>query len=370
MKIHPPKKILILGVGRQGHIIARTLHKTGYNVEVWDANAKSFKNLPEGIKKKKRDFRKFKADFSRFNLIVDALPSFLGIEAMETGIQKKASVVSISFTEEIPLFLDKKAKNNGVIVIPDAGLAPGISNILAGFGYSSLKGADTLIIKVGGIPLHPEPPFNYEITWSPEDLIDEYMRVARIKRNGKTVKVPAVSDTKKESINNYKNLESFITDGLRTLLYTLPIKNMEERTIRYQGHSEIIKILKSLGLFDDKPIVIDSKYKILPKKFTAELLSRFKGDGKDLIILEVIIKNKRKRMEFSLVEKGQKDVSAMSRTTGYPAVVVGSMFLDGLIKRKGVVPLEILGMDQNFTNEFLKRLGALGVHIYRDFNAK
>lgn len=357
------KDVLVLGAGRQGNIIARTLNKMGYGVEVWDTNEKSLKSLSTGVKKRRRDFRKFKDDFSRFDLIVDALPSFLGIEAMKTGIKARVSVVSISFTEEAPFFLDKESKNNGIIVIPDAGLAPGLSNLLAGFGYSILKGADTLIIKVGGIPLHPEPPFNYEITWSPEDLIDEYMRIARIKRNGKIVEVPALSDTKREVIGIYKEIESFITDGLRTLLHTLPIKNMEERTIRYRGHAEIIKMLKSLGLFDYAPLAINDKCKISPKKFTSKLLSYWKGNGKDLVLLKVIITHKRRKIEFSLIERGKEGASAMARTTGYTAVVASSMFLDGLIKEKGIIPLEILGMNKNFTYEFLNKLNMLGIHL-------
>ncbi len=357
------KKVLILGAGRQGNIIAESLYKSGYIIEVWDINKKSLEKLPSGIKKRKRDFRKFKDNFPLFNLMIDALPAFLGMEAMQLSIEKKISVISISFTEENPLMLNKKAKKNGVLVIPDAGLAPGLGSLLSGFGYSILNGADTLIIKVGGIPLHPIPPFNYEITWSPEDLIDEYTRVARIKRNSKIVKVPALSDTKTESIGEYKNLESFLTDGLRTILYTLPIKNMEERTIRYQGHSNLINTLKKLGLFENTPVLIDKKCKIKPRKFTAKILSHLKSTSRDLVIFEIIVKNGKKKLKFSLIEKGKKDKTAMSRTTGYPAVAASSMFLDGLIEERGVVPLEVLGKNQDFTYEFLKRLKALGITV-------
>jgi len=355
--------VLILGGGRQGNLIANGLYKIGHNIEVWDINKKNLEKLPLNIKKKIRDFRKYKPQLSYFDLIIDALPSSLGIEAIRTAIENKVSIVSISFTPETPLSLNNRAKKNGVLVIPDAGLAPGISNLLSGFSYSILNGADTLIIKVGGIPLHPEPPFNYEITWSPEDLIDEYIRPARIKRNGKIIKLPALSNKKKESIGKYKNLESFLTDGLRTILYTLPIKNMEERTIRYQSHSELIKDLKLLGFFDSSPIIIDNRCKISPKKFTAGIFSHFKKNSKDLVLLNIIMKNGRKSIEFSLIEKGKKEEFAMARTTGYTAVVASSMFLDGLIKQKGVVPLEVLGKNLNFTFEFLKRLKAFGINI-------
>jgi len=357
------KKILILGSGRQGNIIAKSLYKSGYITEVWDINKKSLEKLPAGIKKRKRDFRKFKDDFPLFNLVIDALPASSGMEAMQLSVEKRVSVVSISFTEKNPLVLNTKAKKNSVLVIPDAGLAPGLSNLLSGFGYSILNGADTLIIKVGGIPLHPIPPFNYEITWSPENLIDEYTRVARIKRNNKIVKVSALSDTKNESIGEYKNLESFITDGLRTILHTLPIKNMEERTIRYQGHSNLINALKKLGLLENTPVLIDKKYTIKPRKFTAKILSHLKSTSRDLVILEIIVKNGKKGLKFSLIEKGKKDKTAMSRTTGYPAVVASSMFLDGLIEKKGVVPLEVLGKNQDFTNKFLVRLKTLGITV-------
>ena len=349
------KKVLILGAGRQGNIIATSLFETGFNIEVWDVSQDSLKKLPVGIKKKKRDFRKFKSLFSHYNLVVDCLPAFLGMEAMEAAVNNKVSCVSISYTKENPLKLNSKAKKAGVVIIPDAGLAPGLSNLLSGLGFTYLNGADTLIVKVGGIPLHPVPPINYEITWSPEDLIDEYLRVARIRRDGKLLRVPALSDIKKESIDKYKNLESFITDGLRTLLYTLPVRNMEERTIRYRGHSDIIKALKALGLFDDKLISFGEKCKISPRRFTAEIFSHLTGDSRDLVILEIVLKKSRKKMIFSLIDKGRKGVSAMTRTTGYPAFVTAWMFLDGFIEKKGIVPLEILGQNKEFAFEFLSR---------------
>ena len=349
------RKVLILGAGRQGNIIATSLLEKGFGIEVWDISEDSLKKLPDGTKKKKRDFRKFKSHFSRYYLVVDCLPAFLGMEAMETAIDNRVSCVSISYTRENPLKLNSKAKKAGVVVIPDAGLAPGLSNLLSGFGFHYLNGADTLIVKVGGIPLHPVPPINYEITWSPDNLIDEYLRVARIKRNGKLLRVPALSYIKRESIDKYKNLESFITDGLRTLLYTLPVRNMEERTIRYRGHSDLIKALKALGLFSDKPVSFDEKCKISPRRFAAELFSRLTGHSRDLVILEIILKKSREKMVFSLIDKGRNGVSAMTRTTGYPAFVTAWMFLDGFIENKGVVPLEILGQDKEFAFEFLSR---------------
>uniref|UniRef100_A0A7C6A962 Saccharopine dehydrogenase family protein n=1 Tax=candidate division WOR-3 bacterium TaxID=2052148 RepID=A0A7C6A962_UNCW3 len=366
----------VLGCGRQGSVIAQDLAKAGHWVNVFDSNPENLeqlKNLPN-IKTNQFDVTDRQALIKllkKFDIVVGALPSRLGFYAMNCAIEAGVDMVDISYLAEDPFQLQSIAKRRRIKIVPDAGFAPGLSNILIGEAYQELKPIERIRILAGGIPQNPIPPFNYRITWSLTDLIEEYLRPVRLRRNSRIVKVAALSGVEIINLKGIGKLECFYTDGLRTLLRTCPEgKNMEEKTIRYIGHSNLFKILIDCGFFSDQPIEV-AQVKIKPKEFTLAVLkpqlsqgdTRAKRSEKDITILMVEVLGKSGRRKYTCIEHydEKNKITAMARMTGYTCSIITQCIKDYL--NYGIIPPEYLGMDKKL-NSFIKQgLKARGIEI-------
>ncbi|MEO0083493.1 MAG: saccharopine dehydrogenase C-terminal domain-containing protein, partial [candidate division WOR-3 bacterium] len=271
--------ICILGSGIQGRVVAQDLAESNHQVTVIDNNQNNLKKNVESLRITTKLFdvtnkEKLIKFIEEFDIVVGALPSNLGFYLMKCAIKAGVDLVDLSYAAENPFLLDKQAKKNKVRIVPDAGFAPGLSNILIGEAHRELGKIDNLRILVGGIPQNPHPPFNYKYTWSPSDLIAEYTRPARIVKHHKFLTVEALSGIENFSIPKIGTLECFYTDGLRTLMHTFKdIKNMEEKTIRYAGHAELMKELLKYGFLpnEDNPFTNDQ---IKPKDFILDFLNK------------------------------------------------------------------------------------------------
>jgi lysine 6-dehydrogenase len=210
------KKITVLGGGLVGRTIASDIQQSIADVKVLDSRELHL-GVPSFVVDLSQDFTEHIQDA---DLVVNALPGFLGYSALQTIIRAKKHCVDISFFEEDPFTLDALAKENGVIVAVDCGVAPGMCNMILGYESTRFKVSD-YVCTVGGLPVKRTLPFQYKAPYSPSDVIEFYMRPARIKVNGKTMIVPALSDIFLEE-TAVGTLQSFNTDGLRTLLTTMP----------------------------------------------------------------------------------------------------------------------------------------------------
>lgn len=357
------KRLLVVGAGRQGRYICNRVVEEGIEVEAWDIVEENLSRLKPSVKRRCRNFLKESESLGNFPLVVDALPGSAGYHLMECAVGCGVDVISISFTDRNVLDLDKIARGNRSLIIPDAGLAPGIGSLLAGYGYSLFNGAEKIIIKVGGLPRSPVPPFNYAVTWSVEDLIDEYMRPARVKVGGSIIEKEPVTEIVDESIPGFENLESFITDGLRTMLYTLPVSDMEERTIRYRGHGRMINLLKQIGLFSSEEVDVDGM-RISPRRFLGRVFEKYHSCGDDVVILQVEVFKGEKSKVFRIVELAREGFSAMVRTTATPVIALVSMWFEGYMNgESGVIPLEIWGQNRRFTERFIQQMRKYGINI-------
>jgi saccharopine dehydrogenase-like NADP-dependent oxidoreductase len=224
---------------------------------------------------------------------------------------------------------------------------------------------------VGGIPEELVPPLNYTITWSAEGLIDEYVREVSIIQDGKTVQVPALSGLEEIEFPGVGTLEAFYTDGLRSLAKTFPeVENMYEKTLRYPGHVEKVKLLRELGYFSDEPLTVGGK-EVSPRLVTARLLERslWKPEVGDLLAMRIQIlgekKGKKTGYRHQILDRydHETDVSAMARTTAYTASIVAGMLAKGTIDVKGVIPPEKLGMDTKFSETLISELKSRGVIV-------
>jgi len=367
-------RILVLGYGNIGSVIAADLAENMPSTEVVIAGRRRSKadEVATAINKKnvvgiQLDARKYHELVNAvrgFDLVVGALPGDIGYQSVTAVIDAEVDMVDVSYMPENPLALNEYAAKAGVIVVPDCGVAPGISNLLLGHSISKLDSVESIYIMVGGLPEKPVPPLGYTITWSPEGLIDEYTRTARIVENGEMVEVEALTGLERVEFPGVGKLEGFFTDGLRTLLYTMKgVKTMWEKTLRYPGHVEKIKLLKDLGFFSENPIDIGNA-RLPPRRVTAKLFEKklYRPEIKDILALKVevdgIKDEAKKHYVYHVLDycDEKHGVTAMARTTGYPASILAQLIAQKSIEEKGVIPLEKLGVKEKIFNRILAEL--------------
>lgn len=349
------KKIIILGAGMVGKAMAIDLSKKHKvkSVDI-DQDALNFLSSNYAIETEYLDVtdeKKLSAVMYNFDLVISAVPGFLGYQTMKNIIRNKKNLVDISFLPEDILDLDHLAKENGVTVIMDCGVAPGMPNIIAGYHNEQMK-IENFEYMVGGLPKVRSFPFEYKAPFSPCDVIEEYTRPARYVENSKIITKPAMSDTELIEFKNIGTLEAFNSDGLRSLIYTLNnIPNMKEKTLRFPGHIQMIQVLKAAGFLDFNPIKFKDK-EVVPFDFTTEILfNAWKLDPNDeeFTIMRVILqggeKDIKKEIIYDLYDEydSEEKLSSMARTTGFTATAAANMILSGVFNKKGMFPPELVG---------------------------
>jgi saccharopine dehydrogenase-like NADP-dependent oxidoreductase len=359
-------KIAVLGAGMVGSAIALDLAKK-FDVTSFDLNEKNLKSLKEKnrsiqtIVQNLKDVSAYEAFLSPFDIVVTAVPGFMGFDTLKTVIECGKNVVDISFFPEDALQLDDLAKEKNVTAIVDTGVAPGMSNYIIG-RYNKVLKIEAFEIYVGGLPLDPKPPFNYKAPFSPIDVIEEYTRPARLKENGEIAIKPALTDVELMEFEGLGTLEAFNTDGLRSLLFTMPdIPNQKEKTLRYPGHVDIILALQKSGFFKKEKIIVDGN-EICPLDFTSKILLnewKLEKNEAELTIMKVVLHGEGKTIQFDLLDyyDPASNTSSMARSTGYTCTASVNLVVNKLFTKKGVFPPELIGEDKacfDFVLNYLK----------------
>jgi lysine 6-dehydrogenase len=349
------KKIIILGAGMVGKTMAIDLAKK-YDVTSADIDIKSLSFLSDNYKIKTKilnvtDTAALTSAVKEFDLVISAVPGFLGFQTMKNVIENKKDLVDISFMPEDVLVLDTLAKKNNVTVIMDCGVAPGMPNYIAGY-HNALMEIDHLEFMVGGLPKIRTFPFEYKAPFSPCDVIEEYTRPARYVENNNLIIKPALSDTELHDFENTGTLESFNSDGLRSLIFTLKnIPNMKEKTLRYPGHVQLIQAFKAAGFFSKEVISVNGS-DVIPFDVTSKVLFNVWKPGNEepeFTIMRIIIRGtengKKKEIVYDLYDEFDpvEKMSSMSRTTGFTATGTAELILKKLFTEKGVYPPELIG---------------------------
>ncbi len=349
-------KILILGAGLVGGPMAIDLAKDSkFNITLADINKDSLdkigvKNKISTIQKDLSDSESIKEIVKDFDIVLNAVPGFMGYNTLKAIIESGKDVVDIAFFPEDPFVLDKLAKKNNVTAIMDCGVAPGMSNVLIGYIDHLLDKTETAIIYVGGLPEVRQWPYEYKAVFSPIDVIEEYTRPARYVENGNLVIRPALSDAEYLDFPNIGTLEAFNSDGLRTLAETIDAPNMKEKTLRYPGHIEKMAVLRETGFFNKEEIDIKG-IKISPLEFTSKLLFpkwQLKEGESDITVMRVIVEGTKDgeelRYTYDLLDRLDKKTNthSMARTTGYTATMAIRMIAKGLYREKGISPPEFI----------------------------
>ena len=366
---------LVLGCGLVGRPMALDLaNDESFNVTVADINLKNLKKIPAAlpIKKMQKDLSnpdQLKSLFKKADIVVNAVPGFMGFNTLKEIIKAKKNVVDIAFFPENPFELDELAKQNNVTAVVDCGVAPGMSNLLAGYVNSILDKTETILIYVGGLPVVREYPYEYKAGFSPVDVIEEYTRPARYIENGTLVIRPALSDPEFLNFDEVGTLEAFNSDGLRTLADTLTAPNMKEKTLRYPGHIEKMRVLRESGFFSQDEVDVNG-IKIKPIDFTSKLLFpmwELKEGDEEFTVMKIVVegeKDKKKiRYTYSLLDRHDKktNIHSMARTTGYTATTVVRLLAKGMFDQKGICPPEYIGQNSECVDFVLNELKEKGV---------
>jgi lysine 6-dehydrogenase len=372
------KKIIVLGSGLVGAPMAIDLaHDRQFAVSVADINPEALKKVRgrEGIAAFQADLAdvsKVKELVSGQDMVINAVPGFMGFQTLRAVIESGKNVIDIAFFPEDPFLLDELAKKNNVTAIVDCGVAPGMSNILVGHVHQQLEKTQAVLIYVGGLPEIRIWPYEYKAVFSPLDVIEEYIRPARYVENGKLVVRPALSDSEYLNFPNVSTLVAFNSDGLRTLARTLDIPNMKEKTLRYPGHIEKIAVLRETGFFSQEPVEVNG-VRIRPLDFTARLLFplwKLQPGENDITVMQVIVEGEqggeKVRYIYDLFDRfdSASNVHSMARTTGYTATAALRMISNGLFRRQGIIAPEFIGQQPECVEFLLKELADRGV-VYK-----
>ncbi len=363
-------KTIVLGCGLVGGLIAKDLAKDkNFQVTVADIDEGKLNKLTKGVgiqgaKVDLSDSEAIKKIVAEQDIVIGAVPGFLGFNMLRSVIEAGKNIVDISFMAEDTLSLDELAKKKGVTAVVDMGVAPGMSHMIVGYVDSLMDETESATILVGGLPVIREWPYEYKIVFSPKDVIEEYIRPARLIECGRIVEKPALSDLELVNLPKIGTLEAFNTDGLRSLLYSIKIPSMKEKTLRYPGYAEKMRMLRETGFFSDTAIEV-SGVKVKPIDLTSKLLFpkwELEEGEEELTVMQVIVQGEKEGKRFCYTydlldyyDKKEKATS-MSRATGFPCAIIARLVAQGEFQYPGVCPPEYIGREHKIYHRVMEEL--------------
>ena len=365
------KKIIILGAGLVGKAMAIDLQKKYHTIAV-DINQDALKalNTDHGIETIHADISEeetLNKIISDCDIVIGSVPSNLGLKILKNVIRAGKNIVDISFFPEDPFQLDELAKENNVTAIVDCGVAPGMSNIILGY-HNARMNVNKFECYVGGLPENREWPWEYKTLFPPLECIEEYFQDGRIVKNGNLIVKEALSEIELFEFPEVGMLEGLNTDGLRTLIKTMDIPNMIEKTLRYPGITEYLRVLRDTGFLSTDEIRV-GKNLIRPFDLTASLIFPkwiIQPGEADITAMRLIISGKKngqsKTYTYSFLDRYdyETNTTSMARTTGYTCTAVADLILLDKYNRKGIIPPEYIGEVRNnfeYVKEYLEARG-------------
>lgn len=370
--------IVVLGGGRVGAAMVRDL-APDFAVTLVDASERALAAFADHatVKTRQADLKNpsaVDAALTDADLVLGAVPGSMGFATLECIIKAGKNVVDISFFAEDAFRLDALARERGVVAVVDCGVAPGCSNLILGAMETRLERVDRFACCVGGLPVARRWPYEYKAPFSPSDVIEEYVRPARLRENGHDVVKKALADPELVDFPGVGTLEAFVTDGLRSLLQTSKVPNMVEKTLRYPGHRERMAMLRESGFFDEDEIALADGTRVRPRDLTSRLLFplwQLDPQEDELTVMRVEIEGvesgRTVRYVFDLFDRTDPATrtSSMARTTGYTATAALRLLARGLYREPGISPPEFLGRRSDCYEAIFADLRARGV-VYRE----
>ncbi len=375
------KRAIVLGCGLVGATMARELAgDPAFDVTAADLSHENLRKLRDcsaihTLQADLSDPTRVREIISDHDVVLGALPSHIGFRTLDAVLRSGKCYCDISFMPEDAMELDPLARQHGATAVVDCGVSPGLSNMMVGHAVARLDRADCAEIYVGGLPKVRLWPYQYKAPFAPSDVIEEYTRPARIVENGRIVVKPALSDPELMDFPRVGTLEAFNTDGLRTLLKTLRVTDMREKTLRYPGHIDLMRVLRDTGFFDQSPIDVKGVM-VRPRDVTAKLLFRrwrYDPAEEEFTVLRVVVtgmkSGKTLRFTYELYDEYDRvgATSSMARTTGFPCVIVARMLAEKRFSEPGVFAPEMLAREEGLFEFVIGELARRGVNVRTHF---
>jgi lysine 6-dehydrogenase len=356
-------KIIVLGAGMMGRAIAYDLCKYSNfeNITITDKDRKTLNVTEKFLEDQEIDFDKLdiektndvKKYFEKNDVVISAVPYIFNDTLTKIAIETGTHLLDLGGNNGIVnkqrnLFF--KAKKNDVTIIPDCGLAPGMTSVITRDLVETLDSVGNVKIRVGGLPVNPKPPLNYQIVFSPNGLINEYVEDAIVLENGKIIQKKSMTEIEEIIFPKpFGKMEAFLTSGgCSTLPFTYKdkIKNLDYKTIRYSGHCEKFK-----PLLDIKP----------REKLIEYLLGTLPSNEKDVVLLKVISQGIKDGnnidLQYTIIDyyNDENNITSMMRTTAYPTSIIAQMIEKEEIIERGVFGCEEIVPCSSFFEELEKR---------------
>ena len=372
-------KILVLGSGRMGLGAAFDLAHNSDDVEavtVADLDMERARSVVAAVKSDRvkpaqvdvADDRAVLELMQGHDAAISCVTYFHNVRLARAAVEAGVNFCDLGGNNSVvaeELALDEAARRAGINIIPDCGLAPGMVSVLVAHGAQAFEELEEIHIRVGGLPLNPRPPLNYQIVFSVEGLINEYVERARVIREGKIVEIDSMTEIERLQFPApFDEMEAFQTSGGTS---TLPetfmgrVRELDYKTIRYPGHCEQFKLLIDLGLATSEEIDVDG-VPVRPRRVLGEMLLRhLPADEPDAVLIRVefqgTAKGKMQRLRYDIIDRYDErtGLSAMMRTTAFPASIIAQMMARGEITEKGAIPQERAVPPEKFVAELRRR---------------
>ncbi len=368
-------RFIVLGCGMIGTTMARDLsEESDFQVAVADINEKNLQAVRESANVETHavdfsDVEALRSVVADFDIVLGALPSSIGLQSMRAIIEAGKHYADITFMREDARQLDELAKQNGCTVAFDCGVAPGLSNMIVGYAASQLDTPEEARIYVGGLPKARCWPFQYKAPFAPGDVIEEYTRLARFVQNSEIVTKPALTDPELMDFPNVGSLEAFNTDGLRSLMHTMKIPNMIEKTLRYPGHIELMRVFRETGLFGTEEIEVEG-VRVKPLDLVKKLMFpmwKLEPEEDEFTVMRASVSGQKDgnpiTYTYDLYDEfdAKTKTTSMARTTAFPCTSVARMIAEKQLAEPGVWAPELIAQQKGVFDHILEDLHKRGV---------
>jgi len=351
-------KILVLGSGWMGRAVAYDIGRFGHGHQIVLADkdpaqlASALKMLGGVAAIQEVDCEDEEAVrrlFSGYDMAISAVPYRFNAKLASVAVDTKTHFIDLGGNSDIvreQLELHERAQSEGVVLIPNCGLAPGLANILAMTGFRQFDTVASIRARVGGLPQHPRPPLNYQLVFSVEGLLNEYLEPAETIEEGARLSVPSLTGLEPVSFGGtFPELEAFYTSGGLSLLPELlegKVEHLSYKTVRYRGHCERFKTLVDLGFADSEPIAIGAGVYTSRAVFAALLRKKLSGSDPDIVFFRVEVSGLKdglpRGLRYEMIDRQDSGtaMTAMMRTTAYPTSAIALMVACGRLREPGV----------------------------------
>lgn len=375
-------RCLVLGAGAMGRAVAFDLARSEGVTQVTMVDADATRARKAKAFASSKMVRTAHFDVTDVGAVVEAMegndvtvscvPYRHNLELSKAAIEAGVHMCDLGGNNDIvrkQLCLDAKARKAGVTIIPDCGLAPGMATVLVADALKRMDRVAEVHIRVGGLPLEPTGPLDYMVLFNPVGLVNEYKELPVVIRQGKVQRAEPLDELEEILFPEpFGRLEAFNTSGgTSTLPQTLlgKVQELDYKTIRYPGHRDKVKCMMDLGLFDEEPLMVDGK-EVVPREVTEVLLGeRLPREGDDVVLLRVTaegeVEGRERTLTYTVIDHCDHEMgmTAMQRTTAFPASIVARMLASGEIDQRGVVPQELVVP----TGRFLEELATRGINV-------